>query len=90
MLESAAAPLTAFAIAPIAEFWIIPAFRNPETAESFQWLLGEGEARGIALIFLIAGSIIVGISIWALHSKTYRLLSKSYQTAKTATPNETV
>lgn len=90
MLESAAAPLTAFAIAPIAEFWIIPAFRNPETAESFQWLLGEGEARGIALIFLVAGMIIVGVSIWALRSNTYRLLSKSYQTAKTATPNETV
>lgn len=78
-LESAAAPLTAFAIAPIAEFWVIPAFKSPETQAQFAWLLGTSESRGIALIFLVSGLSIVVISLVAFKSKAYRLLSLSYK-----------
>lgn len=79
--EAAAAPLTAFAIAPLAQFWIIPAFENPSTANSYAWLLGTGDARGIALIFLISGLVMVGLALWAFGTKTYKRLSKSYQDA---------
>ena len=53
--ESAAAPITAFLIAPIAQFRIIPYMDSEAGQADFGWLLGEGEARGIALVFLVAG-----------------------------------
>ena len=40
--ESAAAPITAFIIAPIAEWVIIPYANSPAGQESLRWLLGEG------------------------------------------------
>ncbi|MBN9180700.1 MAG: MFS transporter, partial [Microbacterium sp.] len=79
--EAAAAPLTAFAIAPLAQFWVLPAFENPATRESYSWLLGTGEVRGIALIFLVSGLIMVALALWAFGTKTYKRLSKSYQSA---------
>ena len=78
-LESSAAPITAFAIAPIAQFWIIPMMAKPENQEKTSWLLGTGEARGIALIFLIAGILMVAVSLLAFASKTYRRLSETYK-----------
>ena len=78
-LESSAAPITAFAIAPIAQFWIIPMMAKPENQEKTSWLLGTGEARGIALIFLIAGILMIIISLLAFASKTYRRLSETYK-----------
>lgn len=77
--ESAAAPLTAFAIAPIAQFWIIPAFASTETQTNWAWLLGTGDTRGIALIFLVAGLATVALALWAFTTRSYRLLSSSYQ-----------
>ena len=63
--ESAAAPITAFLIAPIAEFLIIPFMDSRAGRDAFGWLLGDGEARGIALVFLIAGLIMVAAAIAA-------------------------
>ena len=57
--ESAAAPITAFLIAPIAQFWIIPYARSSEGARQLEPLLGEGISRGIALVFLVAGIIMI-------------------------------
>lgn len=79
--EAAAAPITAFAIAPIAEFWIIPAMAKPENQASLSWLLGTGEARGIALIFLVSGIIMVLLALWGFTTKNYRLLSRTYKNA---------
>ncbi len=79
--ESAAAPITAFAIAPIAQFWVIPYMNNQQNQESLSWLLGTGEARGIALIFLISGIVMVIVALLAFLTKTYRNLSASYQKA---------
>ncbi|WP_238335673.1 MFS transporter [Serinicoccus kebangsaanensis] len=80
-VESAAAPVTAFLIAPLAEFWIFPWVRSPEGRESVAWLLGEGEARGIALVFLVAGLIMVAAALLAMASPAYRALSRSYTSA---------
>lgn len=76
--ESAAAPITAFLIAPIAEFFIIPYIDSEAGAAQFSWLLGSGDARGIALVFLIAGLIIILAAVVAFFSRSYRRLSESY------------
>ncbi|WP_420179358.1 MFS transporter [Paenarthrobacter sp. TA1.8] len=80
--ESAAAPITAFLIAPIAQFWIIPFARSEEGAASLAPLLGEGISRGIALVFLAAGIIMIVVALIAFLTPVYRRVSASYaQTA---------
>src|SRR5690606_36439173 len=70
--ESAAAPITAFLIAPIAEFWIIPWARSESGSAALEPLLGTGVARGIALVFLAAGIIMVIAAALAMLTKSYR------------------
>ena len=77
--ESAAAPITAFIIAPIAEWVIIPYANSPAGQESLRWLLGEGEARGIALVFFISGIIIIITAGLAFLTRSYRKLSMTYE-----------
>ena len=76
--ESAAAPITAFLIAPIAEFWIIPWARSDSGSAALEPLLGTGVARGIALVFLVGGIIMVVAAALALLTKSYRQISASY------------
>jgi DHA3 family multidrug efflux protein-like MFS transporter len=78
--EAAAAPVTAFLIAPIAQFWIIPYMRSPQGDEAWGWLLGEGEARGIALVFLVSGLVMVALALAAFTTRSYRVLSEEYRT----------
>jgi MFS transporter, DHA3 family, multidrug efflux protein len=80
-IESAAAPITAFMIGPIAEFWLIPYMNSDAGKQQLGWLLGEGEARGIALIFLATGIIALVVSILAFGTKAYKHLSEFYQKA---------
>jgi DHA3 family multidrug efflux protein-like MFS transporter len=77
--EAAAAPVTAFLIAPIAEFLIIPYMNSNAGSTTWGWLLGEGQARGIALVFFFAGIIMVVIALLAFFTKSYRILSKIYE-----------
>ena len=77
-IEAAAAPITAFMIGPIAEFAIIPYMNSDAGRASFGWLLGAGQARGIALVFLVAGLIMTIAALLALKSRSYRLLSEHY------------
>ena len=81
-LEAAAAPITSFLIAPVAEFWVIPAFRNLDTQAQWSWLLGTGQMRGVAMIFLVSGVLIFALSLLAMRTKSYRLLSRAYEEAK--------
>jgi DHA3 family multidrug efflux protein-like MFS transporter len=76
--ESAAAPITAFVIAPLAQFWIIPYARSAEGAAELAPLLGEGTSRGIALVFLVAGLIMVAAALLAFLTPVYRRVSASY------------
>jgi DHA3 family multidrug efflux protein-like MFS transporter len=76
--ESAAAPITSFLIAPIAQFWIIPYARSAEGSAQLAPLLGEGTSRGIALVFLIAGIIMVVAALLAFLTPVYRRVSASY------------
>lgn len=88
MMEAAAAPITAFLIAPIAQYWIIPFMRSEQGDEQFGWLLGSGQARGIALIFLVGGLIMILVALLAMSSKQYRKLSTIFQAEEPATPQE--
>jgi len=86
--ESAAAPVTAFLIAPIAEFIIIPFMDSDAGRADFGWLLGAGEARGIALVFLIAGIIMVFAAIAAFFTRSYRRISAQYLDQADSVPVE--
>ncbi|MEV8337988.1 MFS transporter [Leucobacter sp. NPDC077196] len=79
--EAAAAPITSLLIAPIAEFWIVPYMEEPAGAARWGWLLGEGESRGIALIFVWAGAAMVLVAAGAFLTRSYRILSRSYASA---------
>ena len=76
--ESAAAPLTAFLIAPIAQVWIIPYARSADGAAQLAPLLGVGTSRGIALVFLISGVILIAAALLAFLAPVYRRVSASY------------
>jgi DHA3 family multidrug efflux protein-like MFS transporter len=80
-LESAAAPITAFLIAPIAQFWIIPYARSDEGSAQLAPLLGEGVSRGIALVYLLAGIIMIAAALLAFLTPVYRRMSASYAQA---------
>lgn len=77
-MEAAAAPITAFLIAPIAEFLVIPYMKTSDGRQTWGWLLGEGEARGMALICLFAGIILVVAAALAFLTPAYRTLTELY------------
>ncbi len=82
-IEVAAAPITSFLIAPIAEFWIIPYMESDAGRRTWGWLLGDGVGRGIALVFLFAGIIMIVIGALAFATRSYRILSAEYAVAPT-------
>lgn len=79
--EAAAAPITAFLIGPIAQFGLIPYMQSDAGQQAFGWLLGSGNARGIALVFVIAGVIGLAVTLWAFTTRAYHTLSAAYADA---------
>lgn len=79
-MEAAASPVMAFAIGPLAQFIVIPYMRD-DGERQFSWLLGTGEMRGIALIFIGASLIMLIAALVALRSRAYRTLSQEYADA---------
>lgn len=77
-VEVAAAPISAFLIGPIAEFWLIPYAGSDTGRAQLGWLLGEGDARGIALVFVFAGILGLMLTFGAFLTRSYRLLSARY------------
>ncbi|HEU4807976.1 MAG TPA: MFS transporter [Homoserinimonas sp.] len=86
--ESAAAPVTAFLIAPIAQFLIIPYMDSRAGQDAFGWLLGGGSARGIALVFLVAGLVMVLAAVAAFFTRSYRRISAQYLGQREPVPAE--
>lgn len=76
--EAAAAPVTAFLIAPLAEFWVIPYMRSDHGRGTWGWLLGDGHVRGIAMVFLFAGVVAILLAFGAFLTRAYRMLSAQY------------
>lgn len=77
-VEQAASPLTAFAIGPLTEFVVIPFMTDGWGARVLGPYFGTGSARGIALVFTVAGLIGMGVTLLASRSKPYRQLSTYY------------
>lgn len=80
--ESAAAPITSFLIAPLADFAIIPYMEGADGRATWGALLGDGESRGIALVFFFAGLFMVVAASLAFLTRSYRILSRQYGTAE--------
>lgn len=78
-IESASAPLSAFLIAPIAQFSLIPFMNSDAGKNTFGWLVGSGEARGIALAFMGSSVIMVIAVCYAFTTRAYAELSNAYQ-----------
>ena len=87
-LETAASPVTAFLIGPIAQFLVIPAMTDGAGADAIGSWFGTGPERGMALIFIVAGSIGLLVTILALRSKAYRNLSARYAAARSSDDRE--
>lgn len=76
-IENAASPITALAIGPIAQLWVIPFMTDGAGAESIGSWFGTGPARGIALIFTVAGLIGIVVTALAAGSRWYRAVSRA-------------
>ena len=76
--EAAATPITAILIGPIAQFWIIPYMNSSQGQLQLGWLLGSGDARGIALLFFIGGLIMLIAAFLAFKTRSYKVLSQFY------------
>lgn len=87
-VESAAAPISSFLVGPLAQFWLIPYMNSQSGQDSLGWLIGEGEARGIALAFVGASLVLLLVVLLAFVSKPYRELSRAYATAPPSLPTD--
>lgn len=78
-IETAASPVTAFLIGPIAQAWVIPFMTDGAGAETIGTWFGTGPERGMALVFIVAGVVGVAATIAALNSRPFRNLSENYR-----------
>lgn len=78
-VEVSASPLSALMIGPIAQFWLLPYAESERGQAQWAWLLGTGQARGIALVFVLVS--IAGFILTALVflTRSYRLLNQAYE-----------
>jgi DHA3 family multidrug efflux protein-like MFS transporter len=78
-VEQAATPITAFLIGPIAQVIFIPYMTTGAGAETIGPWFGIGPDRGIGLLFIVAGWIGLVVTVLAMRSNAYRVLSVNYQ-----------
>ena len=86
-IETAASPVTAFLIGPIAQAWVIPFMTDGSGAETIGPWFGIGPDRGMALVFIAAGIIGLMATIAALNSRPFRELSESYRSQAPREPD---
>ncbi|OJW79838.1 MAG: MFS transporter [Spirosoma sp. 48-14] len=82
-VEEAASPITAFMIGPIAQYIFIPFMTTGVGVDLIGGWFGTGKDRGLALLFTVTGLIGLLITILAMRSRAYRLLSENYQNQAT-------
>lgn len=75
-VEIAATPVSTFVVGPLAQFWLIPYAASDAGRAGLGWLLGGGETRGIALVFLLAGVLGLALTLAAFATGSYRLLTE--------------
>ncbi|MCQ3935793.1 MAG: MFS transporter [Chloroflexi bacterium] len=77
-VEQSASPLTTFLIGPIAETFFIPFMTTGAGVGLIGGWFGTGADRGIALVFTVTGIIGLILTLFAMNTKYYRLLSERY------------
>lgn len=77
-VEQSASPLTTFLIGPIAETFFIPFMTTGAGVGLIGDWFGTGPARGIALVFTVTGIIGLILTLIAMNTKYYKLLSERY------------
>jgi MFS transporter, DHA3 family, multidrug efflux protein len=85
-VEQSAAPLTAFLIGPITQFLVVPFMTDGAGAAAIGSWFGTGQARAIALVFVVVGAVGLVATLLALASSQYRALSESYARTWAAGP----
>jgi MFS transporter, DHA3 family, multidrug efflux protein len=73
-VEQAAAPLTAFLVAPLAEAVFMPTMTDGLGAELIGGWFGTGAARGLALMFTLAGIAGIVVTVLVRMSRSFRAL----------------
>ena len=81
-VEQAAAPLTAFLIGPLTQFVVVPFMTDGAGARAIGGWFGTGQARAIALVFVLTGLVGLVVTLLALASPQYRQLSASYAASR--------
>ncbi len=77
-VELSAAPLTAFLIGPIAQFFFIPFMTTGKGVEWIGSWYGVGQGRGIGLVFVAAGTVGLIVTVLAWRSTAFKILSARY------------
>ncbi|MGH2626283.1 MAG: MFS transporter [Anaerolineales bacterium] len=77
-VEQSASPITAFLIGPIAQLIFIPFMTTGAGVRLLGPWFGTGIDRGIALLFIAAGWIGLFVTLLAMRSHSYRVLSAGY------------
>lgn len=80
-VEQAATPITALLMGPIAELFFIPFMTTGSGVELLGPWLGIGKDRGLALLFSVAGLVGLAVTLSAMRTRAYRLLSARYRAA---------
>ncbi len=81
-VEMSASPLTTFMIGPIAELFFIPFMTTGRGVDLIGGWFGTGADRGIALVFTLTGILGLIMTIVAMNSKYYKLLSNRYMNSE--------
>ncbi len=85
-IEQAASPVTAFVIGPIAQLFFIPFMTTGAGVDLIGGWFGTGSERGLALLFTLAGVVGLIVTLLAMRSTAYRVLSARYDTPKLRVP----
>ncbi|MBP9816596.1 MAG: MFS transporter [Candidatus Pacebacteria bacterium] len=80
-VEYAASPITAFLVGPLAQFVFIPLMTTGAGVALIGEWFGVGAGRGMALVFILASVIGLVITLLAMRSRSYKVLSERYATA---------
>ncbi|WP_205687306.1 MFS transporter [Cellulomonas endophytica] len=81
-VEQSAAPLTAFLVGPLTQFAVVPFMTDGAGADAIGAWFGTGQARAIALVFVVTGAAGLVVTVLALASPQYRSLSGSFARAR--------
>lgn len=83
-VEQSASPLTTFMIGPVTELFFIPFMTTGAGVDLIGGWFGSGADRGIALVFTLTGIIGLIVTLIAMNTKYYGLLSNRYMEKKDA------